>query len=171
MLRAGATFGLAVGLCLALAVAGCGGGGDSQSTGQATQAITALRGPKPPKGASPLVHHLYRTFQPPRADPEVSGSAKAIKAGEAACKGKTPKQVEQRYFPLAVAKGALDPKSAQGKMIAGVAHFEKRPDSAYTAGQLAGDAYEATLEGEAASYGYQGCVYGLARELEGRLGG
>jgi hypothetical protein len=166
VLRAGASFGLL--LCLALAVAGCGGGGSTSST-EATSQTTALRGPKPPKNASPLVHQLYRSFQPPRADPEVSGSAKAIKAGEAACEGKTPLQVKQRFFPIAVAKGALDPKSAQGKMIAGVARFEKSPDSAYTAGQLAGDAYEATLEGEAASYGYQGCVYGLARRLEGRL--
>ena len=158
-------------LALSFAVIGCGCGGSSSSTATTTQAQAPNRGPKPPKGASPALRGIYRNFPPPKADPEVPASAKAIKAGEAACKGKTPTQVKERYLPVAIRREAIDPQSPQGKMIAGLTRYEKSPDAAYTAGQLAGDAYEASLgQGSLGEYGYRGCAYALARGVEGRLG-
>lgn len=56
-------------------------------------------------------------------------------------------------------------------MIARIGTYETyTPRSAsFTAGQLAADAYEATLPETIAQYGYQGCVYALANRLEHEL--
>ncbi len=151
-------------LCFALGLSACGGGGDSSSTSSTTQATAPIRGPQPPKGASQLERQIYRTFQPPEADPEVSGSAKAIAAGEAACEGKTPLEVKQQF----IAQSKLS--SDQRQALAQIDRAEEHPGGDFSAGQLAGLVYQGTLEGELAEYGYQGCVYALARGLERRLG-
>jgi hypothetical protein len=151
-------------VCLALGLGACGGGGGSSSSStEASGATTAIRGPQPPQGSSPLVHQLYRSFQPPRADPEVSGSAKAIEAGEAACEGKTPLEVKRQF----IAQSKLS--AAQRQALSQIDRAEEHPSADFAAGQLAGLVYEGTLAGTEAEYGYRGCVYGLARGLEHRL--
>jgi hypothetical protein len=151
---------------LLIGLAGCGGG-DSSSTTETTQAEAgaALKGPKPPKDASPLERQIYRNFQSPKADPEVKGSAKAIAAGEAACRGKTPAQVKNEF----ISQSELSANQRQA--LSQIDRAEAKPSADYAAGQLAGLVYEGTLEGTAAEYGYRGCVFALARGLEGRLGG
>jgi hypothetical protein len=56
-------------------------------------------------------------------------------------------------------------------MIGRITSFENDdPKSAsFTAGQLAADVYEASLSPASARYGYQGCIYSLARRLERAL--
>jgi len=149
-------------LCLALGLGACGGGGEAQS--QSTAALPALRGPKPPKDASALERQVYRNFQPPLADPEVSGSRKAIEAGEAACEGKTPLEVKRRFT------AASKLSAAQRQALAQIGSAEEHPGADFAAGQLAALAYQGTLKGPLAEYGYRGCVYALARGLERRLG-
>jgi hypothetical protein len=151
-------------LCLALGLSACGGEESStaSSTGT-TQATTAIRGPQPPRGASPLERQIYRTFQPPEADPEVSGSAKAIEAGKAACEGKTPLEVKNEF--LSESKLSSDQRQALDQ----IDRAEGHPGGDFAAGQLAGLVYEGTLEGAVAEYGYRGCVYALARGLEREL--
>jgi hypothetical protein len=151
--------------CLALGLCACGGAGDSSSTGSAQdEATTALRGPKPPKDASALERELYRTFQPPEADPEVEGSGEAIAAGEAACEGKTPAQVKSEFI------GQSELSSAQRQALSQIERAEAHPSGDFAAGQLAGLVYAGTLEGVEGEYGYRGCVYALALGLEGELG-
>ena len=149
--------------CLAAALGGCGGGGDS--TAQSTAAEAPIRGPQPPKGASPAEREVYRNFQPPLPDPEVSGSGKAIEAGEAACRGKTPLQVKREFLSHS------DLSAAQRQALRQLDSAEAHPGGDYVAGQLAALVYEGTLKGSLGEYGYRGCVYALARGLERRLGG
>jgi hypothetical protein len=130
---------------------GCGGGGDSST--QST----------PSKAKLPLAKAIEQSFPKPKPDPEVKGSAKAIKRGEDACKGKTPKQVVHRYAHEAKLSAAQ--RKALGQLDAAEAH----PSPDFVAGQLAGLVYEGTLDGEAAQYGYRGCVYGLAEGVGQRL--
>jgi hypothetical protein len=139
---------------------GCGTGGPST---QGTVALPPIRGPKPPKGASPLLRQAYRNFQPPLADPEVKGSAKAIKAGEAACKGKTPLEAKEEFISRS------DLSAAQRESLQAIEAAEAHPSADFVAGQLAALAYEGTLEGALAQYGYRGCVYALAEGLKGEL--
>jgi hypothetical protein len=138
-------------LCLALGLCACGGGGDTASQ-EAAQ-------PKPP----PLTRALRQSFPKPEADPAVSGSQEAIEAGEAACKGKTPKQVLHQY----AAKAKLT--AAQREALKQLPKAEAHPSADFVAGQLAALAYEGTLTGEAAEYGYRGCAYALARGVVGGL--
>lgn len=156
-------------ICLAVGIGGCGGGGGSSASSSTatttTQAQAPVRGPQPPKGASPTLRGIYRNFQPPKADPEVSGSAKAIEAGEAACEGKTPKEVKQEF----IAKSKLS--ADQRQALSQIDRSEAKPSADFAAGQLAALVYEGTLKGPLAEYGYRGCVYALARGVEGRLGG
>jgi len=155
---------LAAGLfLLAMAADGCG---SETSPATETQGGGAAER-QAPKGASPVLRAVYRQFPAPEADPQVSGSAAAIKAGERACKGKAPLQVKQELF--AVAKSNLVPE--QVKLIARIESFEKSSakDPSFTAGQLAADVYEATLPKATGQYGYQGCIYALVRGLEHRL--
>ena len=94
-------------------------------------------------------------------------SAAAIKAGERACGGKSPVQVKEEFY--AAAKHRLS--SEQTKMIDRIASYETHSptDASFTSGQLAADVYEASLPAAIGQYGYEGCVYALARGLEGRL--
>jgi hypothetical protein len=179
MLTRGAATALGA-VVLALAIAGCGGGEASEG-GTADWATppdatfpeptVPKDAPQPPKGASPVLKEIYRQFIPRKPDPRVKGSAQAIAAGEAACAGKTPVEVERKYYSIAVRKGALDPTSEQAKMIAEIDRYAKNVarDPSFVAGQLAAGAYQATLPTRIATFGYSGCVYVLARQLEKQL--
>jgi hypothetical protein len=168
------------------AIAGCGGGGevdkevstptfseDETTPPDATypEPTVPEDAPQPPKGASPVLKEIYRQFTPPEPDPRFKGSARAIAAGKAACTGRTPVEVERRYYPIAVRKGNLDPDSDKAKMIAQIERFARTSsrDSSFVAGQLAAGAYQATLPTRIAAFGYQGCVYALARQLQREL--
>ncbi|HEY6551682.1 MAG TPA: hypothetical protein VIY71_10835, partial [Solirubrobacterales bacterium] len=151
----------ALGPCFALGLAACGGGSSTQSAAT----TEALRGPKPAKGASALERQVYRNFQPPQPSLEAPGSAKAIQRGEAACEGRTPKQIVDRF----AAEAMLTKEQREALKQIGTA--EAHPTADFAAGQLAALAYEGTLaEDGLANYGYRGCVYALARGLERRLG-
>ena len=175
---------LAAALALgALTLAGCGSSGLSTTTAtggpsasSATAATAAAKSAaaaakaaesKAPKGASPTLRQIYRQFPQPKANPALKRSGAAIKAGERACAGKTPLQVKEEFF--SAAKGNLSPE--QAKMIATVGSYEKRvsKDASFAAGQLAADVYQATLPASTGQFGYQGCVYSLARRLEHKL--
>ncbi len=160
-MRAGATALLIC--CLTLGLSACGGGGDSSSSSATAQPTTTIRGPQPPQNASPLERQIYRAFQPPRPDPELKGSAKAIEAGEAACKGKTPLEVKRRFISQS------DLSAAQRQALAQIDRGEEQLSADFVAGQLAALVYQQTLEEPLAEYGYRGCVYALARGLERRL--
>jgi hypothetical protein len=138
-----------------LALAGCGSGGSS--TGEA----------KAPKGASAAVRHLYGAFPPPRTGSMEPSVARAVEAGEAACRGKTPLAVKDEFFRAA--KGNLEPQ--QATMIGRVADFEAHEvtETGFVAGQLAADTYAATLSAVTAQAGYQGCIHSLAEQLERKL--
>jgi hypothetical protein len=156
---------------------GCGGGanGGEASTTPPDATFPEPTVPKdarqPPKGASPVLKEIYRQFTLRKPDPSIPGSAKSIADGREACAGKTPVEVERRYYPIAVESGTLDPGSDQAKMIAEIDRYAKNVarDSSFTAGQLAAGAYQATLPPRIASFGYAGCAYALARQLEKQL--
>ncbi|HVC06926.1 MAG TPA: hypothetical protein VND98_05000 [Solirubrobacterales bacterium] len=122
---------------------------------------------KAPKGASPTLRAIYATFPAPKPNPEATHSAAAIKAGEKACRGKTPVQVKEEFY--AAAKHKLQPE--QTKMIDRIGSFENHAptDASFTSGQLAADVYEAALPPAIGQYGYEGCVYALSQGLEHRL--
>jgi hypothetical protein len=166
---------------MALAALGCGGGdgaGGSASTLPTTppeatfpEPTVPEDAPQPPKGASPVLREIHRQFTLRKPDPRVEGSAQAIAAGRAACAGKSPVEVERRYFPIAVGKGAIDPESGKGEMIAQIGRYAKHAsaDPSFVAGQLAAGAYQATLPARIRTFGYAGCIYALARRLEMQL--
>lgn len=122
---------------------------------------------KAPSGASPTLRSIYATFPRPEPNPKVKKSGRAIHAGIAACKGRTPTQVKAEFYAAAKPKLSAE----QAKMIDRISSFEKhsRTDSSFTVGQLAADVYQATLPGGVGQYGYQGCVYSLAEGLERKL--
>ena len=143
---------------------GCGGGDETQpTTVSEREQLEALAEP-PPKQASPLLKSIYREFQPPKPDPEVKVSAKAIKAGERECKGKTPLEVREEFI------GESELNEDQEEVVNELERYEKHPSPSYPAGQLGALVYEKTLPEATASYGFQGCVYSLSlrvkRELE-----
>jgi hypothetical protein len=167
-------------IAAALALAGCGGGSSStSSTGPTTSSAAVEKAAKEaatlrqkaearaPKGASPTLRAIYATFPPPKPDSAVKRSGPAIKAGEKACAGKTPTEVKEEFY--GAAQTNLEPEQKQ--MIARIGSFEgsDSTDASFTAGQLAADVYEATLPEAIGQYGYEGCVYALARGLEQRL--
>lgn len=173
-------------LCvLALAVGGCGSSGSSttSSTGGSTTSsstspssgsspsASVAGAPKAPKGSSLVLQQIYRQFPPPQGNPMVKRSKLAIEAGEKACSGKTPLQVKEQYFPIAVKKGNLEANGEEGKMIARIGTYAKHvsTDASFAAGQLAADAYQGTLPAAIGQYGYEGCVYALAHQLEHQL--
>jgi hypothetical protein len=140
---------------------GCGSGGST--TGSSTVVVA-----KAPKGASPTLRGVYRSFRKPDTEAAEPTVANAVETGEAACRGKTPAAVKKEFY--AEAKEYLEPQQAE--MIGQLGKFEAREktDRSFVAGQLAADVYAATLEGdEEAQAGYQGCIYALARSLEQRL--
>jgi hypothetical protein len=151
---------------LLLLVSGCGGGNSSEMTFTSAYKKREERAEaEAPKGASPLLRQIYRTFPPPQADPKVKGSAKAIKKGENSCKGKTPMEVRERFL----SESKLLPEQRQ--MVAKLGHYEGLPPTAdFVPGQLAALVYEGTISDKSlASYGYRGCAYSLARGLEQKL--
>jgi hypothetical protein len=143
-------------------VSGCGSSGDEKSP-------TEERAEQP--RAPLMVRELHREFPPPQAAPGVKGSAAAIRAGEAACAGRTPVEVTERYLPIALERGSLQAGSLQAKMIAEVGRYAKNieTEASFTAGQLAADAYQATLPRRLQKSGYQACIHSLAKQLEDRL--
>jgi hypothetical protein len=177
-MRIGAPMTVLATMATGLAIAGCGGGDGANGEALTTppdatfpEPTVPEDAPQPPQGASPVLREIYRQFTPRKPDPRVAGSAKAIAAGKAACAGKTPVEVERRYYPIAVRKGRIDPASDQARMIAEIGRYAKNVsrDPTFVAGQLAADAYMATLPTRIASFGYAGCVYALARQLEKQL--
>jgi len=108
---------------------------------------------------------IPRQFPRPVPDPGVDGAAEAIRRGERACAGKTPSGVRLRFE----ASATLDPD--QRELVAKITSFERiaSRDTGFQAEQLAGFVYEQTLPARVARYGYQGCVYSLARVLKHRL--
>jgi hypothetical protein len=166
--RAGAgTSALLTWACLLL-LAGCGSGGSSSDTASPdVQSPKLTPAQRAPKGASTVEREIYRQFPPPKPNPEVKGSAKAIAAGEKACRGRSPVEVKEEFF--AEASSRLNP--GQETMIEEIGRYEKLSgtETSFTAGQLAAGTYEATLPEAVAIYGYQGCVYSLARGLKHEL--
>ncbi len=177
-------------LCVvALALGGCGSSGSSSTPGSTTAGsttsgststpggssptgqVTTPGAPKAPKGASPVLQQIYRQFPPPQGNPKVRSSIVAIEVGKKACTGKTPLEVKDQYFPIAVKKGHLEANSEEGKMIAKIGVYAKHvsTDASFAAGQLAADAYQGTLPASTGQYGYEGCVYALAHQLEHNL--
>jgi hypothetical protein len=153
--------------CLLL-VAGCGSGGSSSETASPDVQLPKLTpAQRAPKGASTLEREIYRQFPPPKPNPGAKGSAEAIAAGEKACRGKSPVEVKEEFFAAARSRLLAD----QEKMIDEIGSFEQRSrtEPGFTAGQLAGGTYEATLPEAVAIYGYQGCVYSLAKGLKHEL--
>ena len=147
---------------LVLAV-GCGGGDANQpTTVSEREQLEALAEP-PPKHASPLLKSIYREFQPPKPDPEVKVSAKAIKAGERECKGKTPLEVREEFI------GESELSEDQAEVVNELERYEKNPSPSYPAGQLGALVYEKTLPEATANYGFQGCVYSLSLRVKREL--
>jgi hypothetical protein len=166
---------------LAIALAGCGSSSSSSSTSSPTApsaeaqaaakkdaAVRRAAEARAPQGSSPTLRAIYATFPAPRPDPEAKRSAAVIKAGESACRGKTPVQVKEEFY--AAAKHRLS--SEQTKMIDRIDSYETHSptDASFTSGQLGADVYQASLPAAVGQYGYEGCVYALARGLERRLG-
>jgi hypothetical protein len=143
--------------------AGCGGGDETQPTTVSERAQLAALAEPPPKGASPLLKSIYREFQPPKPDPEVKGSAKAIKSGERVCKGKTPLEVREEFI------GESDLNEDQQEVVEELERYEKHPSPSYPAGQLGALVYEKTLPETTASFGFQGCVYSLSLRVKREL--
>jgi hypothetical protein len=150
--------------CLGL-MAGCGSSGSDNST-PAVHLPKLTAAQRAPKGASPVEREIYRQFPPPKPDPGVPKSAKVIRAGEKACRGKTPLEVKEEFYAEASSK--LLP--AQKQTIAEIGRWAKRKtDEGFTAGQLAADVYQATLPVAVNRFGYQGCIYSLALRLKHEL--
>jgi hypothetical protein len=150
------------------AAGGCGGGGDEPSTEttSAFQREQQRAEAEAPKGASPVLRAIYRQFPKPEPDPQVKGSAKAIKAGEKACDGRTPLEVREEFVDES---NLLE---AQAEAVAELPKYEKQEamNESFPAGQLAALVYERSLpEDKLAQFGYQGCVHSLAKGLEQRL--
>jgi hypothetical protein len=157
---------LAVCGCLGLA-AGCGSSGPDSTTQSNVHLPKMTAVQRAPKGASPVEREIYRQFPPPKPDPSVPRSAEVIRAGEEACRGKSPLEVKEEFY--AVASSNLQPEQKQ--MIAEIAHWAKQSkrDEGFTAGQLAADVYQATLPEAVNRFGYQGCIYSLAQRLKQEL--
>jgi len=178
MTRFAAALLVAVALSGSVVLGGCGSDSDTGATSG-----SAPSGPVPatarggkgereaPKGASATLREIYRQFPPPNPNPAVRGSAKAIAVGRRACKGKTPLEVREAFYPLAVEKGTIAEDSPQAEMIADIDDYEKRgsQDPSFVAGQLAAGTYQATLPEARAQFGYQGCIYSLALRLKQEL--
>ena len=158
----------------------CGGGnsGETGTTGQQGGGSTAEGGGREPAAGGeeespPLtggVATLRRQFPEPKPEPGAPPAAqKAIDAGRAACRGKTPVEVRDEFLAEAEASGLLNP--GQEKMLDQLPKLEQQaagsPD--FVAGQLAAGVYEATLPEARRTYGYQGCVYELALALEKKI--
>jgi hypothetical protein len=170
-------------VALALAAGGCGGGDSGDDGGPSPGAEHKVetsgggrthRGSPanpPPKGSTPFVRELYRQFPPPQANPKVRGAVAAVRSGERDCAGKTPTEVKETYFPVAVEMGRLDPDSPEGRTIEEIGRFESNvtEEPSFPAGQLATASYRETKPRRLAAFYGRGCVYALAKALERRV--
>jgi hypothetical protein len=155
----------AIGLAAALAagIAGCGDDDGEERTASSLPPLQSLEEP-PPRGASPLLEDVYRQFQPPEADPQVTGSGQALRRGIRVCRGKTPLQIREEL----IAESDLTPD--QAKTVEQLPRYERTPTANFVAGQLGALVYERTLpEDEVATYGFQGCIYALSLKLKREL--
>lgn len=159
----------AVALCLlALGAPGCGGGSsDTETSGGERGLATAPSelAESPPRGASPLLREVYRQFQRPKPDPEMKKrTAKVIRAGERACRGKKPIEVREEFL---LESSLLD---EQRKAVeTRLEEAERHPSGNFVAGQLAALVYEGTLPDKIGLYGYAGCVYALSQVYKRQL--
>jgi hypothetical protein len=153
---------------------GCGGGDENAGDqGGSTQSATsspvqkeeARAEAEAPKRASPMLRAIYRQFPRPTLDPAVEGSEEAIRAGEKACRGKTPLQVREEFIEES------DLLEQQAELVDELPELEKSAatNAGFVIGQLGALVYERTLPEEVARFGYQGCVYSLALVLERKL--
>jgi hypothetical protein len=150
------------------AAAGCGGGDDdggAATTESPVQKEEERAEAEAPKGASPVLRQIYRQFPPPKPDPAVRQSAGAIRAGERACRGKTPLEVREEFI------GDSDLLEPQAELVAELPKLERSAaeNGAFITGQLGALVYERTLPERVARYGYQGCVYSLSLVIKRRL--
>jgi hypothetical protein len=152
----------------ALALSACGGGGSD-----GTEAVEPTTQKPPTSGfayggkggkheGSAAIAAQFPEPKPPAGAP--AGAQREIDAGRKACKGKTPAQIRDRFLAEAEASGALNP--GQERMVANIEHFEKQVTADFVAGQLAAGVFEATQPERIRIYGYQGCVYELAQQLQ-----
>jgi len=149
-------------LLLALAQ-GCGDGEQADVRPRAISEAASLEEP-PPKRASLKLREIYRQFQPPKPNPEVKGSGKAIRRGEAACRGKTPSDVKNEYIDES------DLNGDQRQAVAKIGTYEKNPSPSFPAGQLGALVYQRAQSGDVLPfYGFQGCVYALSLKLKREL--
>jgi hypothetical protein len=149
---------------MTISLAACGGGsGSEQSVAEKTSAAAI-----PPN--LPQTKVIAKQFpKPVPVENAPAGAKKAIRAGEEACKGKTPTEVRDEFLAAAEEGGRLN--EGQEAMLNELQHFEKqaRTSPDFAAGQLAAGVYEATLSERMARSGYQGCVYQLALQLRREL--
>lgn len=111
---------------------------------------------------------LHQNFPKPAPAPEAKQTSdKVIAAGEEACRGMTPAEVKARFY--AQAQANLDPD--QRRLIEELPKYEEEAqrDPSFVAGQIAATVYAATLPETQHDYGFQGCVYELARGLSQEL--
>jgi len=155
-----------------LAATGCGNGGDDHTRGSGEPATAGSfqqeekrAEAEAPKGASPVLREIYRQFPPPRPDPAVKQSAEAIRAGERACRGKTPLEVKEEFIDDS------DLLESQEKAVAELPKLEESAatNAAFITGQLGALVYERTLPERVARFGYQGCVYSLSLVIKRQL--
>jgi hypothetical protein len=171
-----------------LLLGGCGdsGEGETSQTATQTQGATTSQGKAQgtttsedpdaslpegtedlsPKAAAYYAERLKESFPKPKPAPGARQiSAKAIQAGQQACKGATPTEIAERYEEEA----KLDPD--QDELLEELPRYEEEAvrDPSFVAGQIAAMVYEATLAGGAGDYGFQGCVFALAGGLERQL--
>lgn len=148
------------------------GWGEEESTSQQSPEpkTRGTSAPLPP-GASPAqtrrIRELRETFPIPTADTEEG--REAIAKGREACEAKTPTKVKAELY--AQVRSELSPE--QREMVERLDAYEAKAKREYSfvAGQLAALLYEKSLPQAQASYGFQGCVYELARGLEGEIVG
>lgn len=163
------SFALLLSVLLVTAAAGCGGsqnGGSDGGSGSTSTVELPDVAPGPLTGPAALQDQ----FPPPdvsELDPQATA---AVRAGQQACLGKTPLEIRAEYLDDAVQNG-LDLTSPRGTMFKQPQNFRQpfRPGSSFASGQLAAGVYEETLPESSASYGFQGCVYELAREQARRM--
>jgi hypothetical protein len=150
-------------LASAILATGCGGGSVEEThLPSKFEREEAKAQAEAPSGASPLLRAVYRQFPPPKPDPKVKDSAKAIAKGEKACHGKAPVEVTEQFLH----QGHLSTEKREE--VKKVRQYEEHPSYDFPAGQIAAGVYESAAS-ETTGFAYQGCVYMLARALEKRL--
>jgi hypothetical protein len=91
-------------------------------------------------------------------------TAKAIRAGERACRGKRPIEVREEFLSKSSLLGEQE-KAVKTELR----EAERHPSGDFVAGQLAALVYEGTLPDKTAVYGYAGCVYALSQVYKRQL--